>query len=142
MSGNKFDKEKADYTLVCKAFIEGVAWAMTYGAQKYGRNNYMGGMQHSRLLAACLRHLFAHLDGETRDPESGLYHVDHAAANINMLKNYMAHGIGEDDRYIINVPAKQEDTVAQIEEEESNFYGGGTLQFGSPLTQKKANSND
>lgn len=100
MAGKKFDNKKPDHTLVCKAFIDGVADVMGYGAEKYGRHNYLEGMDHSRLLAACSRHLTAYIDGQDTDPESGFCHLQHAAANLNMLLNFKDKGIGNDNRYL------------------------------------------
>lgn len=108
MSGTKFDQEKPDMSLLSRAFLEQVASCMGYGAKKYGRHNYLGGMAHSRLMAACLRHLAAYNDGESIDSESGINHLAHAAANINMLLDFLSKGIGIDDRYIVETTSMNE----------------------------------
>jgi len=74
--------------------------AMSFGAVKYGRYNYLcGGFTISRLLASAFRHLDAFQGGEDLDPESGLSHLAHAAANIQMLLDTIETGTIEDDRY-------------------------------------------
>lgn len=99
MSGTKFDQDKPDMTLVSRVFVEGVAKCMMFGANKYGRHNYLKGMQLTRLLAAAQRHIKAFEDGENIDSDSGLDHLTHAAANINMILNLKRHNKLDDDRY-------------------------------------------
>jgi len=62
-----------------------LAEVLTYGAKKYGADNWQKGIEHSRLFAACLRHLYAYKSGESIDPESGLSHLGHALCNIVFL---------------------------------------------------------
>ena len=78
-----------------------VAQALTYGASKYSPYNYRNGtgLTHSRLTDAALRHIAAHLAGETYDPESGLYHLAHAGASVNMVLDLLCLGLGTDDRW-------------------------------------------
>lgn len=86
--GNKFDGGKNRVDLVDPMFIQGTANAMTFGATKYGDNNWRGGIKQSRLYGAILRHLFAYWLGETNDPESNLHPLDHAAAGLMMLMRH------------------------------------------------------
>jgi hypothetical protein len=78
-----------------------VARALTYGAGKYSPFNYRNGdgLDHSRLADAALRHIAAYLAGEDLDPESGLPHLAHAGASINMLLDLIVLGRGKDDRW-------------------------------------------
>ncbi len=81
--GAKLDGGKPDTSLLLmfgKALIA-VAEVGTFGARKYSR----GGWQHvadgiPRYTAALLRHLFKSTY-QDRDPDSGLYHLAHAAWN-------------------------------------------------------------
>lgn len=82
--GKKFDQDKPDLTLVPVELLEAVAGALGYGVVKYGRGNYELGLEDVRLIAACLRHIYAHLGGEELDSESGQPHLGHAAANLGM----------------------------------------------------------
>ena len=85
MSGTKHDDGKPDLSLIPRAAMNGIARALMFGANKYGRYNYCKGFANTRLAAACLRHVMAYLDGEDIDPESGLSHLDHALATLSMM---------------------------------------------------------
>lgn len=76
-----------------------VAKIFTYGCKKYGAHNWRAGLAHSRLISAAMRHLCAYNSGEDIDPESGLPHIAHAAANLLMLCEYNILDLGEDDRW-------------------------------------------
>jgi len=99
MSGVKHDQEKPDLSLLPKEFLEEVARAFMHGEKKYGRYNYLGGMDWHRLIAASMRHITAFQDGENLDPESGLNHLGHAGACIAMLLTYCNRSLGTDTRY-------------------------------------------
>lgn len=88
VGGKKYDGGKLDLTLVPLALEEACARALSFGAGKYGRNNYRGGIRYTRVLAACLRHLRAWNERRDTDPESGLSHLDHAVACLAMLAVY------------------------------------------------------
>ena len=76
--GKKYDEEKPRMALLDGYAMEELAKVLTFGAQKYSAWNWAEGIATSRLLSACLRHVFAHLRGEDADPESGLPHLAHA----------------------------------------------------------------
>ena len=79
MEGIKYDGEKPKmHLLPPKALIE-VAKVLTFGAQKYDEENWrkLDNLQ-SRYSSGALRHIFAHIDDEEIDPESGLSHLAHA----------------------------------------------------------------
>ncbi len=56
--------------------------AVTYGAKKYGAQNWDKCKEPTRYLGAFLRHTFSHMGGEAIDKESGLNHLDCAAASL------------------------------------------------------------
>ena len=74
----KHDSEKVRMDLLDPRAIDQLAQVLTFGARKYEAHNWRRGISKSRLLGAALRHLFAYMRGEDRDPESGLSHVAHA----------------------------------------------------------------
>ena len=82
-TGVKYDGEKPRFDLVpARAELE-VVKVLTYGAAKYGANNWSQLEDlESRYLAAALRHISAHRRGEKIDPESGLPHLAHAATSL------------------------------------------------------------
>ena len=65
MEGLKYDGEKP--------------MILTFGAQKYDEENWrkLENLQ-SRYTSGALRHIFAHIDSEALDTESGLSHLAHA----------------------------------------------------------------
>lgn len=97
--GTKDDKGKPDLSLNPKAATWGMARALTYGANKYGRYNFKKGIEYTRLSAACMRHLTAFLEGEDIDSESGNHHVHHALASLAMLADMIENRPEMDDRY-------------------------------------------
>lgn len=80
------------------ALIE-IAKVFTFGAQKYGEDNWRNGIGYRRLISASLRHINAYNAGDNLDPESGISHLAHAACNILMLLEYDNLGLGKDDRW-------------------------------------------
>ena len=79
MEGRKYDGDKAKlYLLPPKSILE-VGKVLTYGAEKYDPENWrkVDDLQN-RYTSAALRHIFAHIDGEADDQETGLSHLAHA----------------------------------------------------------------
>ena len=79
MEGRKYDGDKAKlYLLPPKSILE-VGKVLTYGAEKYDAENWrkVPDLQN-RYTSAALRHIFAHIDGESDDEETGLSHLAHA----------------------------------------------------------------
>lgn len=79
LTGVKYDEEKPRmHLLPPKATVE-VAKVLTFGAQKYDEENWrkLENLQ-GRYTSGALRHIFAHMDGEKLDPESGISHLAHA----------------------------------------------------------------
>lgn len=77
--GTKHDQEKVRLDLLSPIWLFGVGQVLTFGAKKYAAHNWRRGIHLSRLLGACLRHVFSFLGGEDRDPETGLSHLYHAS---------------------------------------------------------------
>jgi hypothetical protein len=97
--GLKYDTGKIPLELLPPEALTEIAKVLAFGAQKYGRHNWRKGMAWFRLIGAILRHLFAWMRGEDKDPESGLSHLAHAGCDILFLMAYEIKGIGTDDRY-------------------------------------------
>ena len=82
MEGIKHDGDKIRMDLLPFEALEAVAEVLTHGARKYsdiGWQTVENGER--RYLAALLRHLAARERGEMTDPESGLLHAAHMAAD-------------------------------------------------------------
>ncbi len=98
-TATKHDQEKIPLELLSPIALDMIAEVMAFGAKKYAAHNWRRGMSWSRLLGASLRHILAYLGGEDKDPESGLSHLAHAGCCIMFLLEYIAKGLGKDDRY-------------------------------------------
>jgi hypothetical protein len=87
-----------------------VAGIYTYGKKKYAAHNWRKGIPYSELLDATLRHIYAYLDGEDNDPESGHPHLAHACFGPLDILQYEAEERGAelDDRYKVPKPLKAE----------------------------------
>ncbi len=82
---------KPHLALVPTALITAAGRAFTHGANKYAPNNWRRGMVWTEAYSALLRHLTAWGDGEDIDPDSGNTHLDHAAAALGFLCEFVAH---------------------------------------------------
>lgn len=94
----KYDQDKPRYDLVPPEALDGLAKVLTFGAKKYADRNWELGMDWGRVYAALQRHILAWWSGQSRDPETGLSHLHHAACCIAFLQTYEARDIGEDTR--------------------------------------------
>ena len=66
--------------------MEAIVEILTFGASKYGADNWQGlDNFEARYYAALERHLQAWRKGEKVDPESGKLHLAHAACNVVFL---------------------------------------------------------
>ena len=98
-TGVKLDAGKPQMELLSAIATLEVAKVLTFGAKKYASHNWRGGIKYSRLLGAAARHLFAYIGGESKDPESGLSHLAHAACCLMFLLEFETTRPDLDDRY-------------------------------------------
>jgi hypothetical protein len=90
--GLKYDNAKLRVELLPVGALLEVAEVMTFGAQKYGADNWQNVTPRRRYYGAALRHLFARARGEVDDPESGFPHLAHAACCVLfMLSGEIGH---------------------------------------------------
>ncbi len=98
-TGVKLDAGKPPMSLLDSYALEQIALVLAFGAGKYDRHNWRGGIRFSRLIDAALRHLLVFNNGEDNDPESGLPHLAHAGCCI-MFALWMSKHRGDlDDRF-------------------------------------------
>jgi len=84
--GRKFDANKLEYGLVPPLALEEMVRVLTFGAQKYERDNWKKVPDSKRrYFDAMQRHLWAWKRGEQLDPESGIHHLAHAACCLFFL---------------------------------------------------------
>jgi hypothetical protein len=93
----KFDEGKVGFSNVPRMALVQVAKVMTHGCNKYGKFNYSGTIESSRLTDALERHLHEYLIGKDID-ESSYHHLAHVAANALMLLDNIITGKVIDDR--------------------------------------------
>lgn len=105
MSGIKHDANKVPFELLSVPALIEIAKVMDFGKQKYSAHNWREGFNWSRLYGAAMRHLLAHMDGEDKDPETGLSHLAHLGCCVMFLLEHEKCGLGWDDRY--KRPAKE-----------------------------------
>ncbi len=96
--GVKFDAGKPAFEYIDSDFLFEFAMVLEHGATKYAPRNWEIGMRWGRCFGAGMRHMWAFWRGESKDPDTGLSHLAHAACCIMFLFAYEKRGIGEDDR--------------------------------------------
>lgn len=100
-----YDEGKTRFDLLPVEALEEICKVFAAGAVKYtvngvpGDHNWRKGFAYSRIFNSLLRHVFAALRGEDRDPETGLLHMAHAGCRVLMILSHMLCGLGIDDRY-------------------------------------------
>ena len=114
MSGDisvKADQSKPDLTDIPTEAMWEMGKAFTYGQKKYNKNNFRNsGMLVSRQLAAAIRHIYQHLDGETLDPESSAMHLGHALASIAMAIYNLKNHPEMDNRHTADIEKHKQET--------------------------------
>ena len=85
-TGKKYDADKTRYDLLPPEIMKEIAEILTFGAAKYGDNNWQKLEDfNNRYYAAMERHIQAWRMGEDFDPESGKHHLSHALTNVAFL---------------------------------------------------------
>jgi hypothetical protein len=95
-SGVKRDAEKARWDLVPMGALAAVVRVLTFGAAKYGDENWRT-VEDSRrrYYAAAMRHVAAWWAGEARDSESGEHHLAHAMCCLLFVLELEGASAGE-----------------------------------------------
>ncbi len=86
----KNDAGKPDPSLLPPRAVLEVVKVLGHGAARYGRENWRKCEDEERYLAAAMRHILAFMTGEVKDPDSGLAHIDHAAASLLLMSELMS----------------------------------------------------
>jgi Domain of unknown function (DUF5664) len=97
--GLHYDNNKPKMDLIDPSFLEGLADVLTYGLNKYAKDNWRHGIHISRLIASAYRHLGEINKGEDLDSESGKPHIFHLACNIMFISWLLKNKKEFDDRY-------------------------------------------
>jgi hypothetical protein len=84
--GRKYDGGKLEYGLLPPLALEETVRVLTFGAQKYERDNWQKVPDSKRrYFDAMQRHVWAWKQGEQLDPESGIHHLAHAMCCLMFL---------------------------------------------------------
>ena len=84
--GRKFDGNKLEYGLLPPLALEATVDVLTFGVQKYERDNWKRVPDSKRrYFDAMERHIWAWKKGEILDPESGKHHLAHAMCCLMFL---------------------------------------------------------
>lgn len=89
--GRKFDSKKNRLELIPPEAIEELGWVYTFGAEKYAPNNWLRGINYTRIIGAIKRHVLEIEKSQDYDPEWGLLHAGHAAWSLIALIYFMKH---------------------------------------------------
>lgn len=96
--GSRNNEGKPRWSLLNFKTLEGTIRVFEHGEKEYGPKNWMKGLSHKEIAESGMRHLTAFLDGEDLDQKTGLHHIDHASANMHMLKYMILNKPELDDR--------------------------------------------
>lgn len=91
-AGLKFDAGKNPLELLPFDALEEVGRVLEFGAKKYARRNWEKGIPFSKIIGAVLRHTFAYMRGERRDPETGRSHMAHLATEALFIVAFEQRG--------------------------------------------------
>lgn len=105
MSGDRFNTGKPKWSLIDFDSLEGVTKVFEFGVEKYGLNNWKKGLKTVETCESALRHIKSFLNYEDFDDESGLHHIDHAIANLIIIR-YMTLFNKNFDNRIIDINKK------------------------------------
>lgn len=106
--------KKAALRFVPPALSIVAAPAMSEGAHKYGQFNWRDNKVFlSIYIEAILRHVYAIMDGEDVDPDSGHLHWSHIGANVGIVADALYSGNLIDDRPTPGPAAKMLDEQNQ-----------------------------
>lgn len=84
--GVKYDSNKPEYSLLPPVALLEMVKNLTFGAQKYQRENWRRVPDAKRrYLNAAQRHIWLWQMGETDDPENNLHHLAAAAVNLMFI---------------------------------------------------------
>lgn len=124
----KLDIGKIEYSLVPEFAQQEVAKVFTYGKGKYERDNWRKGFNWSRLMDAHERHYNLFKQGIDFDGESGLFHIAHSIANLQMLQEmYRSHPNLDDRRkQYLHTPK----IVLDVDDVVADFNGAYKKKFG------------
>ena len=101
-NGRKYDGGKLEYGLLPPLALEETVKVLTFGAQKYERDNWQKVPDSKRrYFDAMQRHVWAWKQGEQIDEESGIHHLAHAMCCMMFLYEHdVKYAVGDEVLHI------------------------------------------
>ena len=84
----RFNQDKLKYEYVNPQAHRDMVEVLTYGSKKYYPRNWEKGFSWTSVIGSLKRHIEAWERGEDYDPDSGLLHMAHVAANAHYLNAF------------------------------------------------------
>lgn len=94
----RFNTDKPKWSLVDFKSLEDMVKVLEFGEEKYDSFNWMKGLTTRSICESMLRHIFAYLNGENEDLESGISHIGHIQCNAMFLSYMMKNKPEFDNR--------------------------------------------
>lgn len=94
----RYNTGKRQWSLVDFKSLESMVEVLEFGAEKYEKWNWTKGMPVTQVSESLLRHMFAFLSGQDKDPDSDCDHLGHIMANAMFLSYIMREKSQYDDR--------------------------------------------
>jgi len=110
---NRYNDTKDKWSLVDFKALRSMVKVLEYGVGKYDAHNWKKGLPYTDTMESMLRHIYAFLDGEDIDPESGLPHTGHIMCNAMFLSYYYEYMKNMDDRYKHEIQKEKRATCEQ-----------------------------
>ena len=90
--GLRFNEGKPRWSLVPFLALVPMVRVLEYGSKKYSDHNWKRGLFKHEVLECLLRHVFALLEGEDNDKESGQPHIGHILCNAMFYAYFEVFG--------------------------------------------------
>ena len=94
----RYNEGKLQWSMIDYKSLEGMVRVLEMGARKYSKDNWKLGMPVTQVCESLMRHLFAYMSGEDKDPESGENHMAHVLVNAMFIEFIMRERPEFDDR--------------------------------------------
>ena len=125
--GLKFDSNKPEYGLVPANALHEIVKVLTYGAQKYSRENWRQVPERERrYFDAMMRHLWAVRRGELVDDETGISHYAHAGCCLLYLLEMELDPAVKEKKQDVKITTFFNDEGVLLADSNPNADGGNT----------------
>jgi len=99
----RYNDDKPKWSLVNFESLIPLVKVLEFGTIKYAKFDWTKGFPTTEICESMLRHIFAYLNGEDKDEESGLPIEGHIFCNAMFLSYMIKNRPDLDDRYIIHL---------------------------------------